>query len=303
MALRDAGENARGATAYVTLEPCSHHGRTPPCADALIAIGVKRVVCCIEDPFPKVSGEGIKRLRDAGIDVSVGGCAAEARALNVGYFSRFERARPWVRLKMAMSLDARTAPAGEGDRWISGEASRADVQHWRARSSAVLTGAGTIRSDDPQLNVRLAYGPWIRQPLRVVLDSSLSLDPEANVFRGGGALVFAADATPGGSLRVERVARTADGLDIAAVLARLAKLEMNEVLVECGAHLAGSFLASGLVDEIILYMAPHLLGENAAPLAYVKTAPSANQSTGAAKFQFLEAKRIGDDMRLMLVAK
>src|SRR3984957_10042360 len=163
LALRAAGPRARGANVYVTLEPCSHTGRTPPCADALIAAGVARVVCGTADPNPKVAGGGIERLRAAGIDVSVGVLAAAARELNVGFFSRFERGRPFIRLKMAMSLDARTAPATGGPVWISGEAARADVQKWRARSSAILTGAGTVRTDDPRLDVRLAYGSWVRQ--------------------------------------------------------------------------------------------------------------------------------------------
>src|SRR6202041_199996 len=169
LALRAAGPEARGSCVYVTLEPCSHTGRTPPCADALIAAGVARVVCSSVDPNPRVAGGGIERLRSAGIAVSVGVLAAAARELNVGFFSRFERGRPFIRLKMAMSLDARTAPATGGQVWISGEAARADVQKWRARSSAILTGAGTVRTDDPRLNVRLGYGPWIRQPLRVLL--------------------------------------------------------------------------------------------------------------------------------------
>ncbi len=182
-------------TAYVTLEPCSHTGRTPPCADALVAAGVARVVCSSRDPNPQVAGRGIDRLRSAGIAVSVGGLAGEARQLNVGFFSRFERGRPFVRLKLAMSLDGRTAPASGARLWISGEASRADVQVWRARSSAVLTGSGTVRADDPRLDVRLAYGPWVRQPLRVVLDTTLRSPPGARIFQGDGALVFAGGAT------------------------------------------------------------------------------------------------------------
>src|SRR6202035_2817400 len=182
LALRAAGPQARGASLYVTLEPCSHTGRTPPCADAVIAAGVARVVCCTRDPFPKVAGAGIERLQRAGIAVEVGLFADEARKLNAGYFSRFERGRPYVRLKLAMSLDGRTALAGGRQTWISGEASRADVQTWRARSSAVLTGAGTVRSDDPQLNVRLRYGPWVRQPLRVVLDTMLTTPRAAKIF-------------------------------------------------------------------------------------------------------------------------
>ncbi len=192
-ALAAAGVDARGATAYVTLEPCSHHGRTPPCADALIGAGIRRVVCASIDPNPRVAGAGVERLEGAGIAVTVGPRSAEARALNVGFFSRFERGRPWIRLKLAMSLDARTAPAGGGRMWISGESSRADVQQWRARSSAILTGAGTVRIDDPRLDVRLEYGPWVRQPLKVVLDPALSCPATAQVFRDGRTLVFATE--------------------------------------------------------------------------------------------------------------
>ena len=189
LALRAAGSEARGATVYVTLEPCSHTGRTPPCTDALIAAGVSRVVCPSADPNPRVGGSGIERLRSAGIEVSVGLLGAEARDLNAGFFSRFERGRPYIRLKMAMSLDARTAPAAGGRAWISSEEARADVQEWRARSGAVLTGAGTVRIDDPRLDVRLAYGSWVRQPLRVLLDPLLSCAAGAKIFHGGGALV------------------------------------------------------------------------------------------------------------------
>src|SRR6202142_3115118 len=196
LALRAAGPRARGATLYVTLEPCSHTGRTPPCADAVIAAGLARVVCCTRDPDFKVAGAGIERLTKAGIAVDVGLLADEARRLNVGFFSRFERGRPYVRLKLAMSLDGRTAPAAGGPMWISGEASRADVQTWRARSSAVLTGAGTVRVDDPRLDVRLTYGPWVRQPLKVLLDPMLSCPPSARLFAGGASLVFAAEAAP-----------------------------------------------------------------------------------------------------------
>jgi diaminohydroxyphosphoribosylaminopyrimidine deaminase/5-amino-6-(5-phosphoribosylamino)uracil reductase len=319
VALRAARGDARGATAYVTLEPCSHTGRTPPCVDALIAAGIRRVVCSSVDPNPKVAGSGIKRLEAAGIDVSVGALEREARALNPGFFSRFERGRPWIRLKLAMSLDARTAPArGEepggsrrAPRWISGETSRADVQHWRARSSCVLTGAGTVRADDPRLDVRLAYGDWVRQPLRVLLDPALTCAPESRIFAGGHALVFAAQqaappttpsltATPNAPPTptptptpmptpistatsalaahpaaaaaspaphaVERVPADAHRLDLNAVVARLTEREVNEILVECGPRLAGAFIEAQLVDELIIYMAPILLGADAPPL-------------------------------------
>jgi diaminohydroxyphosphoribosylaminopyrimidine deaminase / 5-amino-6-(5-phosphoribosylamino)uracil reductase len=308
LALRAAGPGARGADVYVTLEPCSHTGRTPPCADALIAAGVARVWCCTQDPSPKVAGSGIARLRAAGIEVSVGALGPEARALNPGFFSRFERRRPYIRLKMAMSLDARTAPAAGGRVWISGEASRADVQTWRARSSAVLTGSGTVRCDDPQLNVRLNYGPWARQPLRVVLDTELRCRADAQIFRDGGALTFAASDAKGSGdpkleapRKVERVPRADRGLELDAVIARLTDLEINELMVECGAHLAGSFLAKGLVDEMVLYVAPSLLGDEAAPLARLHPGTAAAELTR--KFEFSDVRRMGDDVRLVLTAR
>jgi diaminohydroxyphosphoribosylaminopyrimidine deaminase / 5-amino-6-(5-phosphoribosylamino)uracil reductase len=316
-ALRAAPAGAVGATAYVTLEPCSHTGRTPPCVDALIAAGIRRVVCSSTDPNPKVAGKGIRRLQDAGISVSVGAMADEARALNAGFFSRFERGRPLIRLKLAMSADARTGPAGrtsaeggaaEGGRtWISGDASRADVQIWRARSSAILTGAGTVRVDDPRLNVRLAYGPWVRQPLRVVLDPLLSCAPSAHIFKGGGALVFAAaDAPPMAPspspsavppYSVERVPRAGRGLDLHAVIERLSLREVNELWVECGPRLAAAFIEAQLVDEFILYVAPILLGADAAPL----TALTGLGSKGPLPtFEFANVERIGADLRLTM---
>jgi diaminohydroxyphosphoribosylaminopyrimidine deaminase / 5-amino-6-(5-phosphoribosylamino)uracil reductase len=298
LALRNAGLKARGATVYVTLEPCSHTGRTPPCADALIAAGVARVVCCTRDPYPKVAGAGIERLLRAGIAVEVGLLADEARRLNVGYFSRHERGRPYVRLKLAMSLDGRTAPPGGGPVWISGEASRADVQIWRARSSAVLTGAGTVRTDDPRLNVRLSYGPWVRQPLRVVLDTMLASPRSAKIFNHDEALVFAAAEAPLGSfkdLKVERIPRTDGGLDLDAVMQNLTAREVNELLIECGPTLAGAFMARQLVDELVLYVAPKLLGCDAAPLMGIKLGVQA-----LPKFEFRDVLPMGDDVRLIL---
>jgi diaminohydroxyphosphoribosylaminopyrimidine deaminase/5-amino-6-(5-phosphoribosylamino)uracil reductase len=308
LALRQAGPLARGATAYVTLEPCSHTGRTPPCADALIAAGVGRVVCSTPDPNPKVAGAGMLRLQGAGIEVSMGVLAGEARALNPGFFSRLERGRPFIRLKLAMSLDARTAPAGGGKLWITGEASRADVQIWRARSSAVLTGAGTVRTDDPRLDVRLDYGPWVRQPLRVVLDPQLSCAPDSRIFQGG-ALLFAAPDAPGGpgaprraeeSIEIERVPRAGRGLDLNAVVARLTAREVNELWVECGPKLAAAFLEANLVDELILYVAPSLLGADAAPLTELRgVGAAAPPST----FEFHDVQRIDTDLRLILRPK
>ena len=301
LALRQAGLKARGATVHVTLEPCSHTGRTPPCADALIAAGVARVVCCTRDPNPKVAGAGIERLLRAGIAVEVGLLADEARRLNVGYFSRHERGRPYVRLKLAMSLDGRTAPPGGGPVWISGEASRADVQVWRARSSAVLTGAGTVRTDDPRLNVRLSYGPWVRQPLRVVLDTMLASPRSAKIFNNDEALVFTAPEAPLGpfkDLKVERIPRAQGGLDLDAVMQNLTAREVNELLLECGPTLAGAFAARQLVDELVLYVAPKLLGCDAAPLMGIKLggAPSPD-------FEFCEALPMGKDVRLILRLK
>jgi diaminohydroxyphosphoribosylaminopyrimidine deaminase / 5-amino-6-(5-phosphoribosylamino)uracil reductase len=315
-ALRSAGGRAQGATAYVTLEPCSHTGRTPPCADALIAAGIARVICATVDPNPRVAGGGIQRLQAAGIAVSVGTGAAATRELNAGFFSRFERGRPYVRLKLAMSLDARTAPAAGGQMWITGEASRADVQSWRARSSAILTGAGTVRVDDPRLDVRLVYGPWVRQPLRVVLDPELSCSPRSRVFDGGNALIFAAadvaadeadprraGVRPAGVRRagvpIVPVARAPRGLDLRAVLEHLGELGTNELFVECGPRLAAAFLEADLVDELILYVAPTFLGADAAPLA-------ALQGLGLAslpRFEFRDQRLIQDDLRLVLTPK
>jgi diaminohydroxyphosphoribosylaminopyrimidine deaminase/5-amino-6-(5-phosphoribosylamino)uracil reductase len=310
IALRAAGPKAPGATAYVSLEPCGHTGRTPPCADALIGAGIARVVCCTEDPNPKVAGSGIERLRTSGIEVAVGALQKEARELNVGFFHRFEHGRPYIRLKMAMTLDARTAASAGGHGWISGEASRADVQHWRARSSAILTGAGTVRSDDPQLNVRLVYGPWVRQPLRVVLDTTLSCAPSSRIFAGDGALVFAAEDAAGvasqppstlvGVRQVEQVPRGKDGLDLGAVISCLAQRQVNELLVECGPHLAGAFIAENLIDELVLYIAPTLFGENAPPLAYLDRL---GRSGAWPEYEFQNLERIGDDVRLILTAK
>lgn len=306
-ALRAADGNARGATAYVTLEPCSHVGRTPPCADALISAGIARVVCATADPNPKVAGGGIRRLEAAKIPVSVGLLAEEARALNPGYFSHHERARPFIRLKLAMSLDGRTAPAGGGKLWISGERSRADVQHWRARSSAILTGAGTVRADDPRLNVRLDYGPWIRQPVKVLLDPKLTCPPSAQIFHGG-ALIFtgeqaaasAAGAAHEPPVMVEAVPGSLHALDLDAVAARLDALEINEVLVECGAKLAAAFLDANLVDELILYLAPILLGADAAPLAAVRGLGSQGP---LARFDITDVRRFDADLRLILIPR
>jgi diaminohydroxyphosphoribosylaminopyrimidine deaminase/5-amino-6-(5-phosphoribosylamino)uracil reductase len=303
LALGAAGAQARGATVYVTLEPCSHHGRTPPCADALIAAGVANVVCGTADPNPKVAGAGITRLQAAGISITTGLMADESRELNVGFFSRFERRRPWLRLKLAMSLDARTAPAGGGRLWISSEASRADVQNFRARSGAILTGAGTVRIDDPRLDVRLTYGSWVRQPLRVLLDPMLTCASNSKIFHGDGALVFAAPDAPvrdNDAAKIEHVPRSAGGLDLHAVTTRLAELEINELWVECGPRLAGAFVLSGLVDELVLYAAPTLLGADAAPLLDVS---GWGPPGSLPAFEYGDVRRIGPDLRITLAPK
>ncbi len=312
MALRSAGAAARGTTAYVTLEPCNHTGRTPPCVDALIAAGIAQVICAVADPNPKVNGNGIRRLEAAGIPVTVGMLAAESRALNAGFFSRFERGRPLVRLKLAMSLDARTAPAGGGRQWITGEAARADVQTWRAQSSVVLTGAGTVRADDPQLNVRLDYGPWIRQPLRAVLDSQLRCAPGSRLFDGDDAVIFTAQSGPSGAdlppldpelwdgrIPIVRVPRAGRGLDLRAVIERLTGFEANELFVECGPRLAAAFLEADLVDELLLYVAPLFLGADAAPLAALAGLAAASLT----RFEFHDQRLIGTDLRLILTPK
>jgi diaminohydroxyphosphoribosylaminopyrimidine deaminase/5-amino-6-(5-phosphoribosylamino)uracil reductase len=303
MALRAAGERARDATAYVTLEPCSHVGRTPPCADALINAGVSRVVAACQDPNPRVAGAGLQRLRDAGIAVSVGLCERESRALNPGFFSRFERQRPYVRLKIAQTLDARTALRDGSSQWISGEAARADVQALRARSSAICSGAATVRADDPRLDVRLQYGPFVRQPLRVLLDPRLSLEPAARVFRDDNAVVFAAADAPAQhrlAVPVERVARRGAGLDLDAVLRALGAREINELLVECGPTLAGAFIEARLVDEVILYVAPMLFGEDARPMTRMHGLASI---AAAPRFDYADVRQIGDDLRLTLIPK
>jgi diaminohydroxyphosphoribosylaminopyrimidine deaminase/5-amino-6-(5-phosphoribosylamino)uracil reductase len=303
MALRAAGPTATGATAYVTLEPCSHFGRTPPCADALIAARVACVVFAIEDPNPKVGGGGARRLREAGITVRIGLLAAEAEELNSGYLSRMRRGRPWVRVKLAMSVDGRTALANGVSRWITGAAARADVQQWRARSSAVLTGIGTILADDPRLDVRLAGVG--RQPLRVILDSRLRTPPAARVLGAPGtALLFTAidDAARRVALEQQgaRIECLSDSqLDLNKILVRLGELEMNEVLVEAGPTLAGAFVSAGLADELLLYVAPVLLGPQARALVDL---PELKDLDAAQRFTLRDTAPIGGDLRLRLRA-
>ena len=305
-ALQAAGERARGATAYVTLEPCAHHGRTPPCCDALIAAGVARVVAAMRDPFAQVDGAGFERLRAAGVAVEQGLMESDARRLNRGYVSRLVRGRPWVRVKLATSLDGRTALANKDSKWISGEAARRDVMHWRARAGAILTGAGTVLADDPRLTVRLdddATGqsvPFV-PPMRVVLDPGLATVTRDHVRAGDApTLYFHAPDTkvPRGFAAAHAIAPMRGGqLDLVAVLKRLAELGVNEVQVEAGATLAGALLRDGLVDEVLLYMAPLLLGADARPLF---DGLHIDDMTQRFELELVETRMLGDDLRLLL---
>lgn len=302
-ALQAAGERARGATAYVSLEPCAHQGRTPPCSRALVRAGVARVVVAAPDPNPKVAGRGAAELEAAGIVVEAGLMAAESRELNRGFFSRMERGRPWLRLKLAMSLDGRTALASGESQWITGEAARADVQHWRARSSAILTGSGTVLADDPRLTLRLDDGVGRPPLLRVVLDRRLVTPAGAHLLDGSvpTLLFHAAGAVPGhaGFERVERVAvgEGPGGLDLQVVLAELARRGVNELQVEVGPTLGGRLFDAGLVDELLLYVAPLLLGEAARPLLAL---PPLQRMAGRWPLRLVEERRIGEDWRLLL---
>jgi diaminohydroxyphosphoribosylaminopyrimidine deaminase/5-amino-6-(5-phosphoribosylamino)uracil reductase len=302
IAVRAAGERARGSTAYVTLEPCSHHGRTPPCVDVLLAAGVRRVVYAIGDPNPRVNGAGAARLKAAGVKVESGLLVHEAEELNAGFLLRMREGRPFVRLKSAMSLDGRTALANGRSQWITSNEAREDVQHWRARSSAVLTSAATVLADDPRLDVRIDTP---RQPLRVVLDrrrrirkTARILAPPGEVLLFAGAAARARDAERMlGPARIEHLRAARTRLDLGRVLARLAELEVNEVLVESGPRLAGALLTAGLVDEWLLYVAPRLLGKEAKPLAAFARL---TKLEAAPAFSLVEAQSVGPDLRLRL---
>jgi diaminohydroxyphosphoribosylaminopyrimidine deaminase / 5-amino-6-(5-phosphoribosylamino)uracil reductase len=305
MALREAGAAANSATAYVTLEPCSHHGRTPPCCDALIEAGVAKVVVAIEDPNPEVAGRGIARLRAAGIEVEVvgGEWGKASRELNIGFFSRMLRGKPWVRMKVAASLDGRTALPDGTSQWITGEATRADGHAWRKRAGAVLTGIGTVRDDDPRLDVR-AVATEV-QPLRVVIDSRLEISAAARVLQPPGrALVYttSSDAARVAALTSDHVevallAADANGkTDLAAMLIDLARRGVNELHVEAGEKLNASLLRAGLVDELLLYVAPRLLGEGRA----IAAIGALGGLTESLDFEFIDVERVGADLRLRL---
>jgi diaminohydroxyphosphoribosylaminopyrimidine deaminase/5-amino-6-(5-phosphoribosylamino)uracil reductase len=304
IALRAAGAAARGADCYVSLEPCAHHGRTPPCADALTAAGVARVVAAHRDPDPRVAGRGFARLRAAGVRVDAVDLPA-AREINLGYFSRIERARPWVRLKVAASLDGRTAMASGESRWITGEAARADVQRLRARSCAILTGIGTIAADDPALTVRdgaFAVEGVLRQPLRVVADSTLRIDGAARVLEPPGRVLLATaePARPRASRLLdaghEVVACGDERVDLRRLLSELGSRGINELLVEAGPRLTGAFVTGDLWDEIVLYLAPKLLGSGARGLAELDIDRLADARRGT----IVDESRLGADIRITM---
>lgn len=300
-ALQDAGKRAKGATAYVTLEPCAHVGSTGPCSDALIEAGVSRVVAAMRDPFPDVDGKGFDQLRAAGIAVEHGLMESQARMLNRAWLSRIERGRPWVRVKLAMSLDGRTALANGDSKWISGEASRADVMRWRARSGALLTGSGTVLADDPRLTVRLEDDAEFVPPLRVVLDPGLATVARGRVREGDAPTLYlhAPDAKPprGFSADHASVPSRNGALDLDAVLALLAEREINDIQIETGATLSGALLRAGLVDELLLYVAPVLLGEEARPLFQ---GLGIDVMADRLQMQLVETRHLGEDLRLML---
>jgi len=300
-ALRVAGDAARGATAYVTLEPCSHHGRTPPCADALISAGIARVVAAMQDPNPEVAGHGIERLRAAGIDVASGLMETEARELNIGFVSRMTRGRPWVRLKVAASLDGKTALNNGKSQWITGADARRDAHAWRARSCAILTGIGTVRDDDPRLTVREVS--TTRQPLRVVVDSRLDISPTAKILDGGNVLIAAAvdDKDKGAALRAHGaevlvLANAKGKVDLAALLVELAQRGVNEILTEAGTRLNGSLIREGCVDELLIYQAPVLLCDAARGMFGLDEMTDLSEKR---ELLILDRRSIGNDTRLL----
>ena len=301
MALHAAGTRARGATAYVSLEPCSHHGRTPPCADALIEAGIARVVAAMQDPYPAVDGSGFARLRAAGIQVESGLMQDEARALNIGFVARMSRGRPWVRMKIAASLDGRTALANGKSQWITGPEARRDGHAWRARACAVLTGVGTVREDDPQLNVREVE--TTRQPLKVVVDSRLQLPLSAKLLASGRVLIAAAVDDKAGIAALQDkgaevvVLPNARGkVELTELMRELARRELNEVHVEAGFKLNGSLLVCGLVDELLIYLAPNILGDGACAMFSL---PELTDLAQRRLVQFDDVKTIGSDLRIL----
>ena len=300
-ALAQAGALARGATAYVTLEPCAHHGRTPPCAEALVRAGVSRVIAAMQDPNPLVAGKGLAILRQAGIQVASGLCEIEARALNRGFLSRLERQRPFVKLKIAASLDGKTALSNGASQWITGEAARADVQIQRAESCAVLTGIGTILADNPQLNVRI---PTIRQPLRIVLDRQLRTPARNQIIQDGGNTLICTQnptANPFADCPNVRIHRQPEN-DLSQLLAQLAQqYQIGELMIEAGSTLATAFIQADLVDEIVYYQAPKMLGDSARGL--FRLPENEATLTQPPQWQTISVEPLGDDIKWVLQRK
>jgi len=307
-ALREAGGKARDADVYITLEPCSHHGRTPPCADALVDAGVKRVVLAMQDPNPLVSGQGVERLRAAGIEVETGLLEDQAQAINPGFVSRMQRGLPWLRVKLASSLDGRSAMASGESKWITGDAARRDVQRLRARSSAIMTGIGTVLADDPSMNVRLEAQQLkgvepVRQPLRVVMDTQLAMPVQAKMLSLPGDTLLVTGVQDNDRWQtLQQAGAEVAAIDVRqghlepeAVLKLLADREINEVLLECGATLAGAFLAAELVDELVLYVAPHLMGDSARGLFHL---PGLQQMRDRIALEWLDVRQVGDALRV-----
>ncbi|WBA08116.1 bifunctional diaminohydroxyphosphoribosylaminopyrimidine deaminase/5-amino-6-(5-phosphoribosylamino)uracil reductase RibD [Salinivibrio kushneri] len=304
-ALKAAGKRAQGATAYVTLEPCSHYGRTPPCCDALIAANVSRVVCAMQDPNPKVAGRGIARLKEAGIEVVVGVMAEQAKALNPGFIKRMQTTMPYVQLKLAGSLDGRTALANGQSKWITGEPARADVQAFRAQAGAILSTSATVLADDPSLNIRNGQlpddildtysQPSLRQPTRVILDKDNKTSPDATVYQLEGDVIRVVDA-PSHKVWPDNVQEwVMPGASLATVLRALAEHDIDKVWVEAGARLASKLLSESLVDELIVYQAPVLLGADSRPLVALGGLETMDD---APRFHFNQVKTVGDDVRL-----
>ena len=301
-ALKQAGSAARGKTAYVTLEPCSYHGRTPPCTEALLEAGIIRVVIAAEDPNPLVSGNGVKRLRRAGVMVDFGLMAQQAESLNPGFLMRMREGRPWVRIKTAISLDGRTALANGESKWISSEASRKDVQRWRARSSAILTGIGTVLADDPAMDARVDDA--VLQPIRVIADSHWRTPPNSRILNTPETVVIAGNQDA--DIPVELASCKARCLplpalsgmvDLTALMGALANLEVNELQVEAGSRLCGALMEARLVDEILVYQAPILMGAGGpGPFAFGPLESMADRT----HLKVLETSQLGDDLRIRL---
>lgn len=310
MALQDMrarGLSAEGATVYITLEPCSHYGRTPPCVDALIAAKPERVVFAHFDPNPHVAGRGMRLMREAGIEVNVGVCADLALAINPGFVSRMTRGVPYVWMKIAASLDGRTALANGVSQWITGPEARADGHHWRARSCVVLTGIGTVRADDPQMNVR--HVATARQPRRAVIDPGFEINEDAAILKGEGAMIFTGDQNPEKSARLEdrgvqvvyvpedspaSAGRARRRVDMRAMMKWLGGNDVNEVHIEAGSGLNGALLNADCVDELLVYLAPVLLGEGMG----MAQLPALTKLDGVQRFEFTELKQLGADVRL-----